>query len=139
MYAIIFYLIINLYFLHGGSFHLILFFYFSLHILLVDELLVPERVCWAKSCRTISATVAGCHVGPCVPSAPSGARQTRVAWGHMQGGRWHLSQSHDQAQRWVQSLLWNIITLKTSHYHWHCCLDNVKVVIQNHIGPVHLS
>ncbi len=89
------------------SFHCVL--YFSLHILL-DELLVPERVCWAKSCCTLSAAVAGCYVGPCAPSAPPRARQARVAWRHMQRGQWDLPQSHDQAQRWVQLMLWFIFT-----------------------------
>lgn len=100
-------LIIMIFFWWVFSFHCVL--YFSLHILL-DELLVPERVCWAKSCRALSAAVAGCYVGPCAPSAPPGARQARVAWRHMQRGQWGLPQSHDQAQRWVQLMLWYIFT-----------------------------
>lgn len=94
-------------FFNGGSFQCVL--YFSLWILL-DELLVPERVCWAKPCCALSAAVAGCYVGPCSPSASTGPRQARVAWRHMQRGQWDLPQSHDQAQRWVQLMLWYIFT-----------------------------
>lgn len=136
MYAIIFYLIINLFFT---------WWIFSFNCVL---LFLPHSSCRWTTCswKSVLSKVLSRHFShsgwmPCWPVCPIGSFRGPADKSCL---RIYARRSVTPiSESWSSTEVSQITALEYNHIKniilWHCCLDNVKVVIQYHIGPVHLS